>query len=70
MEIDFKRMASMSDDQIMKELMSNKRDWASDLAKMYLIFALGRQDVLPYEDVAFLQAFTWLYGIRRSPEVK
>ena len=67
--IDFKRMASMSDDQIMKELMSIKGigKWT---AKMYLIFALGRQDVLPYEDVAFLQAFTWLYGIKdRSPEV-
>lgn len=68
-EIDFKRMASMSDDQIMKELMSIKGigKWTT---KMYLIFALDRQDVLPYEDVAFLQAFTWLYGIKdRSPEV-
>lgn len=30
-------------------------------AKMYLIFVLNRQDVLPYEDGAFLQAYRWLY---------
>lgn len=30
-------------------------------AKMYLIFCLNRQDILPYEDVAFLQAYKWIY---------
>lgn len=30
-------------------------------AKMYLIFVLDRQDVLPFEDVAFLQGFGWAY---------
>ena len=28
---------------------------------MYLIFVLDRQDVLPFEDVAFLQSCQWLY---------
>lgn len=30
-------------------------------AKMYLIFILNRQDILPYEDGAFLQVYRWLY---------
>ena len=30
-------------------------------AKMFLMFCLNRQDVLPYEDVAFLQAYKWVY---------
>lgn len=30
-------------------------------AKMYLIFVLDRQDILPYEDVAFLQTYRWVY---------
>ena len=30
-------------------------------AKMYLIFVLNRQDILPYEDGAFMQVFRWLY---------
>lgn len=28
---------------------------------MYLIFCLDRQDVLPVEDMAFLQAYGWTY---------
>ena len=27
----------------------------------YLLFVLNRQDILPLEDVAFLQAYGWLY---------
>ena len=44
----------------MSKLMSIKGigSWS---AKMYLIFVLDRQDVLPYEDVAFLQSYGWLY---------
>lgn len=30
-------------------------------AKMYLLFVLCREDILPYEDSAFLQAYQWLY---------
>lgn len=30
-------------------------------AKMYLLFVLGRQDILPYEDGAFLQSYRWMY---------
>ena len=29
---------------------------------MYLIFVLDRQDVLPFEDGAFLQSYRWLYN--------
>ena len=31
-------------------------------AKMYLLFALMRDNVLPYEDGAFLQGYKWLYN--------
>ncbi|MCD8162044.1 MAG: hypothetical protein LUE09_00970 [Synergistaceae bacterium] len=30
-------------------------------AKMYLLFVLQREDILPYEDGAFIQAYKWLY---------
>ena len=47
----------------MKQLMSIKGVgiWTS---KMYLMFFLKREDILPVEDVAFLQAFKWLYGYK------
>ena len=43
-------------------------------AKMYLIFVLNRPDVLPTEDVAFLQGYRWAYKTddccRKSVEQK
>lgn len=36
---------------------------------MYLIFVLDRQDILPYEDVTFLQSYEWMYKTKdRSKE--
>lgn len=59
-ELDFLKFPQMSDQEIINELTSIKGigDWT---AKMYLIFALDRQDILPYEDGAFLQAYKWAY---------
>ena len=59
-ELDLTALSDMSDDQVAKMLTSFKGvgPWTS---KMYLMFVLNRQDVLPYEDAAFLQAFEWMY---------
>lgn len=37
--------------------------------KMYLIFALNRQDVLTYEVAAFLQRYEWLYKTKDRSKV-
>lgn len=59
-KIDLKNIKEKTDTEILKELTSLKGigDWT---AKMYLIFCLNRQDIIPYEDFAFLQGFGWLY---------
>ena len=59
-DLDFEKMWLLSDDEILKELtkLHGIGIWT---AKMYLIFVLNRQDVLPYEDVAFLQGYKWAY---------
>ncbi len=59
-QIDLEQIKEKTDIQIMKELTALKGigNWT---AKMYLIFCLNRQDILPYEDFAFLQGFGWLY---------
>jgi len=51
---------TMPDDEVIKSITSinGLGDWS---AKMFLIFVLGREDVLPYEDGAFLRAYAWLY---------
>lgn len=58
-EIDFKKLPEMSDADAMRALTS-LRGIGNWTAKMYLIFVLGREDVLPLEDGAFVQVFRWL----------
>lgn len=59
-KIDFNELPSLDDVQICKKLLTLKGvgNWT---IKMYLIFVLDRQDVLPTEDIAFIQAYEWLY---------
>ena len=53
-------LSALPDDAVMTKLSSlhGIGDWT---AKMYLIFVLDRQDILPFEVVAFLQSYKWLY---------
>lgn len=64
----FDDLASMSDEAIIRELTS-LRGIGTWTAKMYLIFVLDRQDVLPFEDGAFLQSYRWLYKTADSTPV-
>ena len=59
-EIDFKALESLSDEAVFSTLtkLNGIGKWT---ANMYLIFVLNRQDILPTSDVAFLQAYQWLY---------
>ena len=59
----FESLKYLSDAEVMKTLMEI-RGIGSWSAKMYLIFVLDRKDILPYEDVAFKQAFCWLYRMQ------
>ncbi len=58
--LDFSNFPNMTDEEVMKEL-TRLRGIGTWSAKMFLIFTLNRMDVLPYEDVAFLQTYAWLY---------
>ena len=60
-ELVFEDLRCMDDSDIIKKLKKIKGigNWT---AKMYLLFVLGRDNVLPYEDGAILQGFKWLYN--------
>lgn len=60
-ELDFDILRDKDDDIVMKELKTIK-GIGSWTAKMYLLFVLKRDNVLPYEDGAFLQGYKWLYN--------
>ena len=53
-------LPALSDTEVIDELTKIKGIgmWT---AKMYLLFVLNRDDVLPFEDVAFLQSYKWMY---------
>lgn len=53
-------LQDLNDEQVMMKLVDipGTGKWT---AKMYLIFVLNRQDVLPVEDYAFIEAFEWVY---------
>ena len=58
-------LKELEDNQAMKKLVDipGIGKWTS---KMYLIFVLDRQDVLPVEDYAFIEAFEWVYKKKYS----
>ena len=59
-KICLEHLSYLDDNEVIRKLTSIKGigTWT---AKMYLIFVLNRQNVLPYEDGAFLQVYRWLY---------
>lgn len=58
--LDLLSFQDMSDEEVFKRLM-NIRGIESWTAKMYLIFVLSRPNILPIEDVAFLQSYKCMY---------
>lgn len=63
-ELNFETISDASDDDALNKLTSF-RGIGTWTAKMYLLFVLNRPDILPFEDVAFQQAFEWVY---KSPD--
>jgi DNA-3-methyladenine glycosylase II len=57
----FNNLALLPDDAVLRKL-TELRGIGTWTAKMYLIFALNRLDILPYEDGAFLKVYKWLYS--------
>jgi DNA-3-methyladenine glycosylase II len=66
------KLSLFSDEEIIKKITSIKGlgNWS---AKMFLLFVMDRENILPYEDMAFLQAFVWyneLQSIPKTNEIK
>ena len=58
--LDFNTLQNL-DDQAVYKTITSIQGLGSWSAKMYLIFVLNRQNILPFEDGAFLQSYSWLY---------
>jgi DNA-3-methyladenine glycosylase II len=61
------RLGRMTDDQVVEELIQVKGigRWS---AHMFLIFALGRPDVFPHDDLGLRSAIVRLYKLEKLPD--
>jgi DNA-3-methyladenine glycosylase II len=64
--LDFRRFARMDDEEIIQEL-TRVRGIGRWTAEMFLMFNLGRPDVLPVDDLGFRNAVRKAYGMRERP---
>jgi DNA-3-methyladenine glycosylase II len=64
--LDLERLASLDDDAVIAELVQ-VRGIGRWTAEMFLIFALGRSDVLPVDDLGFRVAVKQHYGFNELP---
>lgn len=65
--LDLEALKRLSDEEVVA-ILTKIRGIGNWTAKMYLIFVLDRQDVLPIEDGAFLQVFRWMYKTQNCNE--
>lgn len=65
-ELDLERVAELPDDEVVAELTAVKGVgvWTAD---MFLVFQLGRPDVLPVGDLGIRRAVERAYGLRDLP---
>ncbi|WP_306010526.1 DNA-3-methyladenine glycosylase [Bacillus sp. MMSF_3328] len=68
-EINLDEIDQMENEQVIKTLTSVKGigKWT---AEMFLIFSLGRMDVLPLNDVGLQRAVKWLYSQEEETDIK
>ncbi len=68
-EIILDEIDQMENEDIIKTLTSVKGigKWT---AEMFLIFSLGKMDILPLDDVGLQRAFKWLYSLNKDEDIR
>jgi DNA-3-methyladenine glycosylase II len=67
--LDLKGLKKHPDDEVMRQLIAVKGIgvWT---AEIFLMFRLGRPDILPADDLGLLNAVHRAYGLRKRPDAK
>ncbi|MDP8256106.1 MAG: DNA-3-methyladenine glycosylase [Candidatus Alcyoniella australis] len=66
-EISARRLQGLDDEQVI-ELLTAIRGIGRWTAEMYLIFGLGRPDVLPVDDLGLVKGIEQIYGLKARPD--
>lgn len=66
-QLDLKHLSTLPNGEIMQQLVAIKGigEWS---AHMFLIFSLGRLDILPVGDLGIRKAALQVYGLKQMPE--
>ena len=67
--LDLKRLKKHSDEEVMQQLVAVK-GIARWTAEIFLMFRLGRPDVLPADDLGLMNAVHRAYRLRKRPDAK
>jgi DNA-3-methyladenine glycosylase II len=67
--LDLKGLKKHPDDEVMRQLVAVKGIgvWT---AEIFLMFRLGRPDILPADDLGLMNAVHRVYGLRKRPDAK
>jgi DNA-3-methyladenine glycosylase II len=67
--LDLKALKKHPDDEVMRQLVAVKGigRWT---AEIFLMFRLGRPDILPADDLGLMNAVQRAYGLRKRPDAK
>ena len=67
--LDLKGLKKHSDEEVMQQLVAVKGigRWT---AEIFLMFRLGRPDILPADDLGLMNAVQRAYGLRKRPDAK
>jgi len=67
--LDLKGLRKHPDDEVMRQLIAVKGigRWT---AEIFLMFRLGRPDILPADDLGLMNAVQRVYGLRKRPDAK
>lgn len=68
-KIDFERFHALSNKEIIDQL-TNLRGIGPWTAEMYLIFSLGREDILSQGDGTIKRTIQWMYDLKELPSSK
>ena len=64
--LDLKRLNRHTDDEVMRQLVA-VRGIGRWTAEIFLLFRLGRPDILPADDIGLMNAVHRAYGMRKRP---
>ncbi|EGO8510059.1 DNA-3-methyladenine glycosylase family protein [Enterococcus faecalis] len=68
-ELDFDELENLSNEEIISKLTS-VRGIGVWTAEMYLIFSLGRENILPKADGTVKRVTQWVYNLESTPSIK